>query len=139
MTLMLGAPLVTEGIVAALAALVLEAGAALAEHTEIMVGVLEIIFGLDPIAGELRVARQALVFLEQLRGIAALTVVLAVARLSAEVLPSLPTAAAPAATLSIVDQMPTSLRSSADPLALGIQGRRGRLLTLSFRSLRAQR
>ncbi len=51
-----------------------------------MVGILEIIFGLDAVARELRVARHALVFLEQLGGIAALTVVLAVARLSAEVL-----------------------------------------------------
>ena len=78
-----------------------------------MVRKLQIIFGLDPVARELRVARHALVFFEQLGGIAALAIVLAVARLSAEVLvPRLSTAAAPAAALTIIDQMPTSLRSS---------------------------
>ena len=44
-----------------------------------MVRKLQIIFGLDAVALHLRVARQALVFLEQLGGIAALPVVLAVA------------------------------------------------------------
>jgi hypothetical protein len=78
-----------------------------------MLGILEVIFGLDAVARELGVARHALVFLEQLSGIAALAIVLAVARLSAEVpaAPLSPTAA-PAAALSIIDQMPTSLRSS---------------------------
>jgi hypothetical protein len=76
-----------------------------------MVRILEVIFGLDPVARELRVTRQALIFLEQLSGIAALAVVLTVARLTAEVPSStaaaatLPTAAAPAATLSLIDQM----------------------------------
>jgi hypothetical protein len=74
-----------------------------------MVGELQIIFGLHPVAGELHVARHALIFFEQLRGIAALAVVLPVARLSAHALGPLPAAAAPAATLSIIDQMPTSL------------------------------
>ena len=46
-----------------------------------MVRELEIIFGLDAVARELRVARHALVFFEQLGGIAALAIVLAVARL----------------------------------------------------------
>ena len=79
-----------------------------------MVRELQIIFGLDAVARELRVARHALVFLEQLGGIAALAIVLAVTRLSAEVpAASLSPAAAPAAALSIVDQMPTSLRSDA--------------------------
>jgi hypothetical protein len=77
-----------------------------------MIGELQIIFGLDAVARELRVARHALVFLEQLGGIAALAIVLPVARLSAEVLTSLPPATAPAAALTIVDQMPTSSRSS---------------------------
>ena len=55
-----------------------------------MVGELEIIFGLDAVAGELRVARHALVFLEQLRGIAALAIVLAIASgLTAEFWPPL--------------------------------------------------
>jgi hypothetical protein len=76
-----------------------------------MVGVLEVIFCLDPVAGQLGIARQALIFFVQLGGVAALTVVLAVPRLSTEVLPPLPSAAATAATLSLIDQMPTSLRS----------------------------
>jgi hypothetical protein len=49
----------------------------------------------------------------------------------------LSSAAAPAAALTIVDQMPTSLRSSRyPPWALGQAGPRdeARLLTLSFRS-----
>src|SRR4029079_16079778 len=91
--------------------LVLEAGAVLAKDAEIMVRELEIIFGLDAVPRELRVARHALVFLEQLRGIAALPFILAIARLSAEILAPLPTTTAPAAALTIVDQMPTSLRS----------------------------
>ena len=77
-----------------------------------MVGELQIIFGLNPIAGELHVARHALILFKQLRGIAALAVVLPVARLTAtHALGPLPTATAPAAaaTLSIIDQMPTSL------------------------------
>jgi hypothetical protein len=87
-------------------ALFLEARAILAEHAEIMVGVLKIIFGLDPIARELRVPSHALVFFEQLSGIAALAIVLAVARLAAEIPTAAPlsSATAPAAALSIVDQ-----------------------------------
>ena len=77
-----------------------------------MVRELEIIFGLDAVARELRIARHALVFFEQLGGIAALAIVLPVARLSAEVPAPLSPTAAPAAALSIIDQMPTSLRSS---------------------------
>jgi len=131
--------LILIGIVALTGALVLEAGAVLAENSEIMVGVLEVILGLDPVARELGVARQALVLLEQLGGVAALAVVLAIARLSAEIGAPLSSAAAPAAALSLIDQMPTSLRSVFCPSAMGQQGRRQRrrLLTLSFRSLRA--
>jgi hypothetical protein len=92
--------------------LVLEPRAAFAEQAEIMVRELQIIFGLDTVTRKLSVACHALVFLKQLGGIAALTIVLAVARLSAEVpCPALSTTAASAAALSIVDQMPTSLRS----------------------------
>jgi hypothetical protein len=92
--------------------LVLEPRAAFAEQAEIMVRKLQIIFGLDTVSRKLGVARHALVFLKQLGGIAALTIVLAVARLSTEVpCPALSTTAASAAALSIVDQMPTSLRS----------------------------
>ena len=83
-----------------------------------MVRELQIIFGLDTVARELRIARHALVFLEQLGGIAALAIILAVARLSAEVpAAALSPTTAPAAALTIVDQMPTSLRSEASPLA----------------------
>jgi hypothetical protein len=94
-------------ILAALRALILEAGAAFAQYAEIMVRELQIIFGLDSIAGQLRVARQALVLLEQLRGIAPLAVILTVAvRPSADVLRPLSPATAPAAALTIIDQSP---------------------------------
>ena len=84
-----------------------------------MVRELQIIFGLDPVARELRIARHALVFFEQLGGIAALAIVLAVARLSAEISSAaLSPTAAPAAALTIIDQMPTSLRSVASPFAI---------------------
>ena len=81
-----------------------------------MIRELEIIFGLDAVARELGVARHALVFLEQLGGIAALAIVLAVSRLSAEILTPLSPTTAPAAALSIVDQMPPSLAVVASPL-----------------------
>jgi len=96
-------------VVTALAALVLESGAILAEHAEIMVRILQIIFGLHAVARELGVARQALVFFEQLSGVPALTIVLAVPRLTAEVLASLPSTAATAAALSLIDQTLKSL------------------------------
>jgi hypothetical protein len=93
--------------------LLLEPCAILAQHAKIMVGVLKIIFSLDAVARELRVTRHALVFFEQLGGVAALAIVLAVsARLSAEIRAPLSTATASAAALTIVDQIPTSLRSS---------------------------
>jgi hypothetical protein len=96
--------------------LILEAGAALAQDAEIMVRELEIIFGLDAVSRKLGVARHALVFFEQLGRIAALAIVLAVARLSTEIPASaLSSTAAPAAALTIIDQMPTSLRSVACP------------------------
>jgi len=85
--------------------LFIEARAILAEHAEIMVRILKKIFGLDAVARKLRVARHALVFFEQLGGVAALAIVLTVPRLSAEVRAPLSTAAAPATALSIVDQM----------------------------------
>ena len=72
-----------------------------------MIRELEIIFGVDPIALHLGVAREALIFFEQLGGIAALAIVLPVARLSAAEVssPALPTTAASAAALSIIDQI----------------------------------
>ena len=65
--------------------------------------------------------------------------VLAVSRLSAEIWSPLSPTTAPAAALTIIDQMPTSLRVVASPFGIGKQGRyaakgRYRLLTLSFRS-----
>src|SRR5204863_483583 len=120
--------LVFVGLIVALAtrSLILEAGAALAQHSKIMVRELQIIFGLNAVARELRVACHALVLFEQLGGIAALAIVLAVARLSAKVpaTAALSPAAAPAATLSVVDQMPTSLRSVFKPLWPRQAGRR---------------
>ena len=117
--------------------LVLEAGTIFPQHAEIMLRVLKIIFGLDTVARELRVARHALVFLEQLGGIAALAVILPVARLTTEILAPLSTTAATAAALTIVDQMPTSLRSVACPLVSDGQGCAGAPpLILSFRSAR---
>ncbi len=93
-------------LVARLAALFVIARTAFAQHAIIMVGELQIIFGLDPIAGELRIARHALVFLMQLGGIAALAIILAISvrptgdprRLSS-------TTAAAVIALTIVDQI----------------------------------
>jgi predicted membrane protein len=70
-----------------------------------MVSILQIIFGLDAITRELRVARHALVFFEQLRSVAALAIVLPVSRLSTEALAPLAPTAAPAAALTIIDQI----------------------------------
>jgi hypothetical protein len=103
--LILVTDVIVEGL-AALRALLLEAGAAFAENAEIMVRELQIIFGLNAITAELCVARQALVFLEQLGGIAALAIVLTIAvGPSADILGALPTATAPAAALTIIDQI----------------------------------
>ncbi len=94
--------------------LLLEARAAVFEHTEIMVGELEVIFGLHAIAGELHVARQRLVFFEQLGGVAALAIVLAVAvRTAGNTLGTLSTTTATAAALTIVDQKSCSLSHRA--------------------------
>jgi hypothetical protein len=95
-------------------ALVFEARTVFAEHSEIVIRELQIIFGLDSVARELGVARHALVFLEQLRGIAALAIVLSITGLSADIPASaLSPATAPAAALTIIDQMPTSLSSGS--------------------------
>src|SRR5205085_5893046 len=86
--------------------LLLEAGAVLAKYPEVVVGELQIVFGLNAVPSQLRITRHALVFLEQLGGIAALPVVLPIAGLSADILSALPTATATAATLTIIDQIP---------------------------------
>jgi hypothetical protein len=77
-----------------------------------MVGELEIIFGKDPVARLLCVARQRLVFFEQLGRVAARTIVDAVARvarpsvtLSAAVLALTAPAATATGLLTIVDQV----------------------------------
>jgi hypothetical protein len=71
-----------------------------------MLGILEIIFGLDAITLELRVAGQRLVFLEKLAGIAARAILLPVAGIGDLVWRAGPaTAAATAAVLTIIDQM----------------------------------
>ena len=94
---------------ATLGLLFLKAGAILFKHTEIMVRVLKIIFGLDPIARELRVARQRLIFFKKLSGVAALAVVLPSTGIAGHALRALSTAAATAAALTIVDQLVVSL------------------------------
>jgi hypothetical protein len=89
-----------------------------------MVGELQVIFSLDAIAGQLRIPRHALVFLEELRRIAALAVVLAVAVWpSADILGPLPATTATAAALTIIDQMPTSLTKKKLPLWPQARGR----------------
>ena len=96
---------VAVGIFIPAAALLIEADAAFAQHAEIMVRELQVIFGLDAIPCELRVTRQALVFFEQLGGIAALPVILAIAAAaSRHSLWTLPTATTTTAALTIVDQ-----------------------------------
>jgi len=94
---------------AVLAARLFEARARLGEHAEIMVRELQIIFGVDAVALHLRVAGERLVFLEQLGGITARTIVDAVAivlaaRITLRAL-LLPATAATAAGLTIIDQV----------------------------------
>jgi len=82
--------------------------AAFGEHTEIVIGKLEIIFGEHTVALLLRITRKRFVFLEQLRGIATRAVVDAVAHFGTATAAVL-ALAAPAATatglLAIVDQV----------------------------------
>jgi hypothetical protein len=77
-----------------------------------MFGELQVGFALDAVAAELRVARQLLVFLEQLRRIAALAIILAIAArsTSGNAAPAAATAA-PATALTIVDQMKIPINS----------------------------
>jgi hypothetical protein len=94
-------------IVALAGTLLLIAGAALGEDAEIMVRILEIGLGQHAVALHLGVAGQSLIFLQKLRRIAALPVVLAVARtriVAAGRSTAATAAAAPAAALTIVDQ-----------------------------------
>lgn len=100
---------VAIGVIVALAAILFEARTVLVEHTEIMIGELRIIFEHHAITLGLRIARQGLVFLMQLRSIAARTIIDAVAVISTTTgvspLRSLPTTTATAAGLTIVDQL----------------------------------
>src|SRR5436190_11618542 len=91
-----------------------------------MIRELKIIFGLHAVTRQLGIARHALVFFEQLGGIAALAIVLPVARLSAAEVPSpaLPTTAASAAALTIVDQIHRPYAVSLAPLVFGQAGLR---------------
>jgi hypothetical protein len=103
-------------LITAAAALLIEARAAFAEDAEIMVCELQEIFGLDAIAAELGVARHALVLFEQLGGIAALAVVLAIAAAataSGHSLWALPTATTTTAALTIIDQAVFPYRTGA--------------------------
>jgi hypothetical protein len=109
-------------IVAALAPLVFEARAAFAQHAKIVVGELEVIFGLHAVTRQLRITRHILVFFQQLGGISALAIVLPVARLAAHVRSPLSPAAATAATLSIVDQSLRPYEVVSVPFGAGGQG-----------------
>ncbi|XHS02537.1 hypothetical protein ACFB49_41570 [Sphingomonas sp. DBB INV C78] len=93
-------------VVETVAALLLlfEARAIFSQHAEIMVRELEIIFGHDPVALGLGIARQRLVFLEQLGGIATRAIINPVAVLAVATLPGRATAPTAAAVLTIVDQ-----------------------------------
>jgi hypothetical protein len=127
--------IVVVAIVATLPALLFEARAAFAEHPIIMVSELQIIFGLNPIAGKLGVPRHALVLFEELRRIATLAIVLAVAvRPAAKILRPLPSATTTPAALTIVDQI-HFLQQKARPLAFqaGQAAHSRAALTLSFR------
>ena len=75
-----------------------------------MVGKLQIIFGVDAVALHLGIARQRLVFFQQLRCVAARTIIDAIAAFGptpgiATTWRALPTATATAAGLTIVDQV----------------------------------
>ena len=74
-----------------------------------MVRILQVIFGLDAVAGELRIARERLVFFKQLRRITAMPVVLPVAGTAGHALRALSTAATTTAALTIIDQLVVSL------------------------------
>ena len=80
-----------------------------------MIRKLQIIFGLDTVAGQLGVARHALIFLEQLRRITTLPIILAIAAIiiAGHAPGLLSTAAATAAALTIIDQSEFPRRTGA--------------------------
>jgi len=91
--------------------LLLEAGAALAQYPEIVIGELEIIFGVDPITLHLGIARESLVFFEELGRVAASAIIDPVAAILAAIRTIWPrrtlspATAATAAVLPIIDQL----------------------------------
>ena len=78
-------------------------GAAVGDDAEVMVGELQVVLGLHPVAVERRVVRHLAVLLEQLRGVAARTTVDAVALVTAA-LPAIVPAAAAAVIVAILVQ-----------------------------------
>ncbi|CAA9502778.1 MAG: hypothetical protein AVDCRST_MAG39-1474, partial [uncultured Sphingomonadaceae bacterium] len=92
--------------VGATALLLFIARAVLAQHAEVMLGELQIIFGLHPVARHLRVAGERPVLFEQLGGVATLAIVAGVALGGA--LRARSAAAATATVLPIIDQLGSS-------------------------------
>jgi hypothetical protein len=86
--------------------LILEPRAGFAQHAEVVIRELEIIFGLHTVAGELRIAGHVLVLFEQLRGVApaALFAATAATAASTETSRLLTPTTATAAALAIVHQ-----------------------------------
>ena len=100
--------IVVVAIIVQRLALVVEPRTVFAEHAEVMIRILQIIFGLDPVASLLGVSRHVLVFLEQLRGIATAALVAAIAASPAAAADTprlLTSTTAPAAVLAIVHQV----------------------------------
>jgi len=101
-------------VVVSLALLFVESRSGIAEHAKIMIRELQVIFSLDAVAGQLGVAGHALVFFEQLGGIAALAIILTIAAtVAGHAAGLLSTAAATAAALTIIDQTKFPRRTGA--------------------------
>jgi hypothetical protein len=105
------------------AAIFLEARASLGQHAEVMIGKLQIIFDVDAVTLHLRIARERLIFLEQLGGIAARTIVDAIAgilttRIATRRALLLPATTATAAGLTIIDQVLVVLCLETNPAVL---------------------
>jgi hypothetical protein len=92
------------------------------QHAEIMIGELQIIFGVDAIPLHLRIAGERFVFFQQLRGIATgavvdpVAIILAATRVAT--LRALPATTATAAVLTIVNQVLLSLCLKSKPALL---------------------
>jgi hypothetical protein len=92
-------------VVAVARTLIFEAGAVLVQNAKIMFGELQVIFALDAVAAKLRVTRELLVLFQKLGGVAPLPIVLAIAAGHVVRRASPAATAAPAAALTIVDQL----------------------------------